>query len=71
MSGKNPTAGKLYIFFHQIEDRVFSLVADDGQVTQVDDEFATVQILACISASSAKLHNPWSDEGSLNDQFAL
>jgi hypothetical protein len=37
MFGENVTAGKLRAFLYQIVDRVFSLAADGGQVSQVDD----------------------------------
>jgi hypothetical protein len=37
MLGENVTAGKPRAFLYQIEDRLFSLAADGGQVSQVDD----------------------------------
>jgi hypothetical protein len=41
MPGKNAAARKLCTLVHQIEDDVFSFEADDGQVAQVDDQFAS------------------------------
>ena len=46
-------------------------MANDGHVAQVDDQFASVQVLAYISPRRAKLSNPGSDERSLHDQLAL
>jgi len=40
--GKNAAAGKLCTLIHQVEDRVLSFETDDGQVSQVDDQFASV-----------------------------
>ena len=67
MFGENVAAGKPRAFLYQIEDRVFSLAADGGQVSQVDDEFASAALLACISPAGAKLSNPGSEEGSFHD----
>jgi hypothetical protein len=60
-------AGKLGPFLHQIEDRVFSIAADDRQVLQIHDHSASPQSLASTSLRCAKLANPWSDEGSFHD----
>jgi len=71
MFGENVAAGKTRAFLYQIEDRVFSLAADGGQVSQVDDEFASASLLACISPACAKLSNPGPDESSFHDEPAL
>jgi len=67
MFGKNVAAGKLCAFFYEIEDRAFSLAADGGQVSQVDDEFASASLQACISPACAQLSNPGPDESSFHD----
>jgi hypothetical protein len=67
MFGENVAAGKLRAFLYQIEHRVFSLAADGGQVSQVDDKFASASPLACISPACAKLSNPRPDESAFHD----
>jgi hypothetical protein len=71
MSDENVTAGKLRAFLHQIENRIFSRAADGGQISQVNDQFASASLLACISPGCAKLINPRPDERSFDDQRAL
>ena len=71
MIGENVTAGKLRALLHQIENRIFSRVADGGQVSQVDDQFAFASFPACISPGCAKLSNPGPDEHAFDDQRAL
>lgn len=45
VSGENAATGELGSFFHQIEDRFFSLPTDDGQAAQVNDQISSVQVL--------------------------
>jgi hypothetical protein len=42
MSGENATAGKLRALLHQIENRVFTLAADNGEAAQIDHQFASL-----------------------------
>ena len=70
MPGENSVGGKVDPSLHQIEERVFSLGANDSHVGQVDDQFARSQVLACISPGCANLSNPDSDEGSFHEQSA-
>jgi hypothetical protein len=42
VSSKNAGAGKLCALLHQIENRVFSLAADDGQPADIDHQLAPV-----------------------------
>jgi hypothetical protein len=53
VSSKNASAGKPGAFLHQVDDRVFSLPADNGQAAQVDHQPAPFQIALCVSASGA------------------
>jgi hypothetical protein len=71
VSSKNAGATKLCALLHQIEDRVFSLAADDGQAAQVDYQFASFQVVARISPGGAKLVDPWATELSFHHQLAL
>jgi hypothetical protein len=71
MSSKNAGATKLCALLHQIENRVFSLAADDGQAAQVDYQFASFQVVARISPRGAKLVKPRITELSLHYQPAL
>src|SRR2546422_525897 len=71
VSSKNAGAGKLCALLHQIENRVFSLAADDGQAVQIDYYLASVQIAAGIPAGGAKFSHPGIAELSFHYQPAL
>src|SRR5579864_5382360 len=58
VSSKNAGTGKPGALLHQVDDRVFSLPADNGQAAQVDHQLASFQIALCVSASGAKLSYP-------------
>src|SRR5580692_4938336 len=62
VSSKNAGTGKPGAFLHQVDDRVFSFPANNGQAAQVDYQLASFQIAACVSASGAKLGYPWTAE---------
>jgi hypothetical protein len=68
---ENSAARKVRPLLHQVKDRAFSLVANDGHVGEVDDQFAPADVLNCIPLGCAKLGNPRSDEGSFHEQRAL
>jgi hypothetical protein len=71
VSSKNAGAAKLCALLHKIENRIFSLTADDGQAAQVDYQFASFQVVARVSPGGAKLVNPGITELSLHYQPAL
>ena len=68
--GENPATRELDPSLHQIEDCIFSLAADDGQVAQVDHKSAIPQVMACVSPGPAELRNPGSEKCSFHDQRA-
>jgi hypothetical protein len=71
MIGKNVAAGELSAFLHQVEDRIFARVTDGGQVSKVNNEFASTALFARTFPSRAKLGNPGSNERSLDYHDAL
>ena len=40
---------------------------DSGQVSQIDNQFASASLLACISPACAELGNPGPDQRSFHD----
>jgi len=71
VSSKNASTGKLRALLHEVDNRIFSFSADDGQVAQIDYQFASFQITLCTSASGTKLSYPRVAELSLHHQPAL
>jgi len=68
---EDSAARKVCPLLHQVKDRAFSLVANDGHVGEVDDQFAPADVLNGIPPGCPKLGNPRSDEGSFDEQRAL
>jgi hypothetical protein len=71
MPVENAAAGKFCSLLHQIQDCVFSVGADEGQVAQVDDQFASFQVVAGVPPSGAQLLDPQPDKLPFHDQRAL
>jgi hypothetical protein len=71
VSSKNASTGKLRALLHEVDNRIFSFPADDGQVAQIDYQFASFQITHCTSASGTKLSYPRVAELSLHHQPPL
>ncbi len=71
MASEDAPAGKLRALFHQIEDGVFSLAADDGKAAYINNQSAPVQVTAGVPPCRAKLVYPRLDEPSFHKQLAL
>lgn len=71
MIGKNVAAGELSAFLHQVEDRIFARATDGGQISKVNNEFASTSLLARAFPSRAKLADPGSNERSFDYHGAL
>jgi hypothetical protein len=54
VSSKNAGAGKLCALFHQVENSVFPLAAENGKAAQIDHQFSSAQIVARSSAGGTK-----------------
>lgn len=69
--GENTTTGKLCSFFHEFQERLFALLANNCSVAQVNDELAPLEILASTAPRSPQFRDPGLNELSFDDQAAF
>ena len=62
LSREHPTAAELDPFVHQRNKQVFTLLADDCQVLQIDNEFKALQVLLGLFACTLEFRCPGGDE---------
>ena len=67
----NAATGKLCTLLHQVEDCALAFTADDGEASQVDPQFASIQIAARVGPCGAKFRDPRSNEGAFDHQSPL
>ncbi len=71
MSSEDAPAGELRALFHQIEDGVFSLAADNGKAAYINNQSAPFQVTASVLPRRAELVYPRLDQPSFHKQLAL
>jgi len=71
MLGKDAAARELRALFHQIEDRVLSLMADHGCVGEVNHQTAALQGMAGIAPGLSQFIDPWPYQRPFHDQPSL
>jgi hypothetical protein len=71
VAGKNAGASKLRSLLHQVENRAFSLVADDRQGAHIDHQFASLEPSPRLCPGRAKLIDPGTAQLSFDHQLAL
>ena len=62
LSREHPTAAELDPFVHQRNQQVFTLLADDCQILQIDNEFTVHQVLPGLFARASEFRCPGRDE---------
>ena len=68
---ENATTGKLCSFFHQFQELILALLADDSGVAQVNDELASLKILFGAALCAPQFPDPGLNKLSFDDQAAL
>jgi hypothetical protein len=68
---ENATTGKLGSFFHQFQEFVLALLADDSGIAQVNDELAPLKILSGTAPCAPQFPDPGLNKLSFDDQAAF
>ena len=56
--GENATTGKLCSFFHQFQELILALLANDSGIAQVNDELASLKILSGTAPCAPEFPDP-------------
>jgi hypothetical protein len=71
VSSENTSTGKLCALLHQIENRVFPLLADNGKAAYIYNQSAPLEVTASDLPGRAKLVHPRLDKSAFHNYPAL
>ncbi len=68
---ENATTGKLCSFFHQFQELILALLANDGGIAEVNDELASLKIRSGTAPCAPQFPYPGLNKLSFDDQAAF
>jgi hypothetical protein len=71
MPRQNTVASELRAIFHQFEQGVFTVRADNRDVRKVNDQLSTAELFSSASPGTFDLRCPWRNQFALQNEPAL
>jgi len=66
--GENATTGKLCSLFHQFQELILALLANDSGIAQINDELASLKILSGTAPCAPQFPDPGLNKLSFDNQ---